>query len=869
MKNDVTMKNVVSMKNRTMDRRGGLFKVLLLVLLILIIGLAAGAVKINSMVGEQLRLTMSPEYLESKSVGTEPKTFEVDVKLYNKFVCEASCNYTLTDISHNNVIDRGSFSSKTFKNEHYSKDLPMNYNGYGTNLYLYRLECVNNYTALCPANRDVVIRKSLLVLTYEPSAEQLSAKSYLEKNYLKISSDYVNASKNVILAKNILDAMNFSFDTQKYYLLENSVRSLNEDINAMMGSWINDDYVSAMSLADGSDMTVRSGSLVSESLSYNAYLRQTITNHNTILGYITQNYYILNVYKNLLVISPDLSGLNASESASILNFILRSGSTINTLNTENYNYGLLYNDTMELGAAINDLNVMIFNHTKKSIMDGYTSLFVYSNILCANDKNSNLCEVNITANILNYVSSASNISEVPNQFQELCAVASEINSGIDASHSTSYTSYNTSENSSLDSSVNNASLNILLLEYKFLLEYESMLVNKNISNVNNVKLSSYKSYVQNSLRQNYNITNPGAELITRQSSNSSDLFSGENLILNSNSPMILDISSIEHACGSKSDMALPSLTVITAKYLTIPQFDEPSIKVPKAPVAVKKCCIYDMCQPCEAHTTQNPLVLLHGHSFNQGVDAYRSIEIFDGFEYALSGENFYFLTGLLVDGNNASRGILGRYVVPAISKPTYYLETYNDLLGLNVKESKDANIDTYALRLKESIDYTLYITGSDKVDIVAHSMGGLVVRRYIQIFGTKDVDKIILVGTPNQGIDERTYNLCKLFGASAECEDMRSDSLFMSKLNDPANQPNVSNMYLVVGRGCDTEGVDGDGVVTVESVLVKNVPEDHILYVDRGTEGCSVTNVFHQDLIRMNKYPQVYTFIKSKLGVEE
>ena len=44
-------------------------------------------------------------------------------------------------------------------------------------------------------------------------------------------------------------------------------------------------------------------------------------------------------------------------------------------------------------------------------------------------------------------------------------------------------------------------------------------------------------------------------------------------------------------------------------------------------------------------------------------------------------------------------------------------------------------------------------TGAKKVDIVAHSMGGLVARYYIQKSGTGDVGKLIMIGTPNHGSD--------------------------------------------------------------------------------------------------------------------
>ncbi len=48
-------------------------------------------------------------------------------------------------------------------------------------------------------------------------------------------------------------------------------------------------------------------------------------------------------------------------------------------------------------------------------------------------------------------------------------------------------------------------------------------------------------------------------------------------------------------------------------------------------------------------------------------------------------------------------------------------------------------------------------SGADKVDIVAHSMGGLVTRSYIEQLGMSDVGKFIMLGTPNRGSQDAYY----------------------------------------------------------------------------------------------------------------
>jgi|GEM_PF-1782302 len=62
-----------------------------------------------------------------------------------------------------------------------------------------------------------------------------------------------------------------------------------------------------------------------------------------------------------------------------------------------------------------------------------------------------------------------------------------------------------------------------------------------------------------------------------------------------------------------------------------------------------------------------------------------------------------------------------------------------------------SNIDT-AVLLKQKIDQVKQICGCDEVDLVAHSMGGLVARQYIQsAYYGHDVRNMIFIGTPHLG----------------------------------------------------------------------------------------------------------------------
>ncbi len=66
-------------------------------------------------------------------------------------------------------------------------------------------------------------------------------------------------------------------------------------------------------------------------------------------------------------------------------------------------------------------------------------------------------------------------------------------------------------------------------------------------------------------------------------------------------------------------------------------------------------------------------------------------------------------------------------------------------------EWRDSNVDT-AVLLKQKIDEVKGICSCEKVDVVAHSMGGLVARQYIQSLNyEEDVRRLVFLGTPHLG----------------------------------------------------------------------------------------------------------------------
>ena len=119
-------------------------------------------------------------------------------------------------------------------------------------------------------------------------------------------------------------------------------------------------------------------------------------------------------------------------------------------------------------------------------------------------------------------------------------------------------------------------------------------------------------------------------------------------------------------------------------------------------------------------------------------------------------------------------GILGSWKINGEWRIDPILGTYNNLMEAFISAGyreplwweDDPNLFTFpydwrednnitAQKLKDKIQEVKDITGGDRVDLVAHSMGGLVARAYIQSNDYQnDVDQVIFLGTPHLGSPE-------------------------------------------------------------------------------------------------------------------
>lgn len=261
------------------------------------------------------------------------------------------------------------------------------------------------------------------------------------------------------------------------------------------------------------------------------------------------------------------------------------------------------------------------------------------------------------------------------------------------------------------------------------------------------------------------------------------------------------------------------------------------------------CCVFGRCSTCciNQSCSFTPLMLVHGHLFNEKNSPDYSVIEFELLQNELE-KNGYINAGTITPESSMyefSKGDWGLSGNPLSVSATYYDEN-----------GKNLSISDYASNLNYEINLIKYRTNQEKVDIIAYSMGGLVVREYLRSYGEDSVNKIIFIATPQNGTSGKVNALCPIFGSNIECEEMQKGSKFLNDLN--SYQPKKVRLFNFVGSGCLMENKqDGDGIVTVENAVLRN--DFNAVKTFKINGNCpSSSNLLHASIINVEKHPEVF-----------
>jgi len=168
--------------------------------------------------------------------------------------------------------------------------------------------------------------------------------------------------------------------------------------------------------------------------------------------------------------------------------------------------------------------------------------------------------------------------------------------------------------------------------------------------------------------------------------------------------------------------------------------------------------------------------------------------------------------------------------VPIVLVPGW-LDTGRDLADLRIRllgagldgaavrtltfdDPTGSNVD-HAAELDSLVQEVLDATGADRVDIVAHSMGGLATRWYLSTRPDPPVRRVAFLGTPHRG------TLAAHLAWGDGRDDMLPDSPFLEELNSRAALPDGVEA-ITVRTPIDTHVLPG------ESATLPGVP-DHVV----------------------------------------
>jgi hypothetical protein len=770
-------------------------------------------------------------------------TFSVNVE--NSIFCRTYCSYEFNDLSTNTLIANGTFTGKSLSKEF---GLSVDRIGSGQKIYTFDVACNNIRTWSCPTNGVKRERSSFVTLNYDLSEYERALKETLRDNITQLVNELSVIDIEIQKLNDRFFELGFKINLNE---IEDDKDILNNDYNAIVLEfenlgrvWSEENYIYISELFNKSyDSRILK---IKEDISgMNIKIDRMLERHNSIVRQLNGLDNSLRSMNETVLFLDRLNRVYMHRELLNKVRVLKLQAAQNTFANYTYLESQIY--------QAEQLSLSLENSSKKIFMNAYLygaySLEKEKEILCAI---KGICMGK--TNFSYILETSADVDD--NKIGAFCSSFGMIQKNYERE--------------------NNISQGLLK-------DYDLGKINIVLDNTKNKKVLEVKKNIFNEI----NGTNTTGGLnrakdillnLSRIDSNISEEISYGNLSENE-ALSLIQINLSEDALQYQENYCRVIRTLNLSDYFGAEaEIDEVDDMPPgnfSSRIDIKLtenypiCCIFGGCEKCctEEECSSNPklypVLFLHGHTLHSDNTPDFSLDAFNRIQSKLQ-EDGYVIAGTITplsDYSEISGGEWGLSSKPISVKGSYYLVSYYNLGDYSIAAQKSENIETYAIRLKEMVDLLKFRTGRDKVIIIAHSMGGLVARSYMQVFGDGSVYKLIMLDTPNKGVSGRVSSFCPVLGENKECEDMSEDSIFMKKLNDPKKIPENADIYTIVGIGCDMgNGKTGDGIVVKENQELDYAKNYYI----NGT--CSGLSTFlHNEILDIEEYPEVYGIIRSIL----
>lgn len=881
--------------------------------------LGTSIVSFLSLIKEDLTLDLTPNQKSLNLYQGESKNLSFFVQPKFNGVCFSICEKEFIDLSNGIILSSKNFTIYPFQTKEINQTLEAPETGIGQKSYNLNIKCRSLRTPLCITQRKWSQNNAYITLNYNFNPEKGKIKDIAKTNltdvlvnlnstdyYLQETSDIFNQiqDKTIIENKKI----------NKKILNEINFNSLKKQTAHLRELWYEEEYSEILTELT-EDFFDKLFMLSNQTKTNNIEMKSEIDSHNQIISFIKAQEKTLNILEfsrfhqdkkeNFLEQYRKFIGLNFSSLGEINSSIFISKqdldssylSTIqktrNNLSLENNLRFLLkgyykeiekenpenltnfsdvcYNIARNNNEMQNADNYFAYNYAIANgiIISGlnkdnaYELVYEYLNI---SDYLNNKKFVEETKIIYsNYLIESENI-EVRKQNNEIKNFNEKIE---DINVIIQNLNLNILENGSRDLSLCNNFILMFNDEKDFFKK----------KNLFNIFLSSCEEELKKALNESKGDYNSSIQeillfeqVIEKVKEDFAPTFSLDyeimaiNLTKSNNSP-IYEFD--EKICLMPDNYSSIIFNLTNINILEFNSFNQTINTELSEPVHM--CCIFGTCrvcctdESCLNDSKSYPLIFLHGHPFNEAHSPEYSLSIFNQLQNKLSGGGFI-NAGIVSPESNYSdipKGEWGLAGVPVMIKASYYYNISNETGELLIEVKTTEHITSYSDRLNEIIELIKYRTGRNKVNIVAHSMGGLVAREYIRKYGEDNIDNLIMIGTPNKGIIGEVEQYCPMLGAKIECNEMKQNSSFLNELNSYIPQ-NKTNIYTITGIGCSMNNLNGDGIVVSENVLLSYGKNYNV------SGSCpTLVSLLHTEMLNLKKYPATYEIIKEILNLSK